>query len=68
MLVEKALNASYDGVCLGLSWEALCERCVTDILSLDKGKNNEREEFDLVFPVVGKLAGELQTERNEFSV
>ena len=68
MLVEKAFNASYNGICLGVPREALCERCVTDIFSLDKGKNNEREEFDLVLPVLGKVAGKLQTERSEFSV
>lgn len=68
MLVEEAFKAADDRVCFGVAWEALCERCVTHILGLDQGKNDEREKLDLALPVLRKVVGEIQTESNEFSV
>ena len=68
MLVEKAFQTSNHRIGLSVAWEPRRESGVTHVLGLDERKDDESEEFDLIFPVLRKVRHEATRQSLESGV
>lgn len=58
MLVEKAFQAANHRIGLSIAWKPRRESGVAHVLGLEERKDDESEEFDLIFPVLRKVRRE----------